>query len=95
MEKGAWRGRWGPLSSLNKLKVQIKLTCSICSWSVLSLVGAGRKPWVAGGFAADSRNCNHAGLHWTTGCVGHRCFRVILETCIWRWAQMTCDMEFI
>lgn len=51
MEKGAWRGRWGPLSSLNKLKVQIKLTCSICSWSVLSLAGAGRKAWVAGGFA--------------------------------------------
>lgn len=51
MRRGPGEGRWGPLSSLNKFKVQIKLTCSICSWSVPSVAGVGRKPLVAGGLA--------------------------------------------
>lgn len=47
--RGTGEGRWGPLSSLNKLEVQIKRTCSICARSVPSMARVGREPLVAGG----------------------------------------------
>lgn len=42
--RGNAEGRWGPLSPLNKVKVQIKLTCSICAQCVPSMAGAGERP---------------------------------------------------
>lgn len=75
-----WRGEVGPLSSLNKLKVQIKLTCSIWARSVPCVAGGGEGTPAAGGLG----NCLKQPQPWVGGrwagkeCVGHPHPRVIL-----------------